>query len=236
MSDHSSNAEKTAPETSLESLRGKIDAIDNELLQRLEARQALSRQIATKKVLGSNVFRPDREVSLLRNLIASHPPIDPRLIMGLWRHIISASIAEQKPDYTIAHSHEAGQLADYHSAGYMQCLPKADVLSALACLKSKQADCVIITQDELAGIITELGETGTDGTGCFIAASIGFLQLPDAQRGYIICREMPADSGDDIIVIYGEDGSCHHLGKQDSDGTLPCGVIVGQYPRPLTIS
>ena len=55
------------------------------------------------------------EMSLLRNLVAKHEAIDPRLIAGLWRHIISASIAEQKHDYTIAHSPESASLAQAHS-------------------------------------------------------------------------------------------------------------------------
>ena len=110
MTNHASSSGHDALNKNLTQLRDAIDGIDNEILHLLAKRQNLSRDIVKQKVLGSNVFRPDREVSLLRALVAKHDKIDPALIMGLWRHIISASIAEQKPDYTIAHSAEATRL------------------------------------------------------------------------------------------------------------------------------
>ena len=113
-SSKSSSSQKAT--SALSALRDQIDDIDNALLTLLAKRQGLSRQIATKKALGSNVFRPDREMSLLRNLIAAHHTIDPRLIMGLWRHIISASISEQKPESSQEVESEEGDNLNFEDA------------------------------------------------------------------------------------------------------------------------
>ncbi len=214
----------------LADLRAKIDEIDDALLSLLAKRQGLSRQIVTKKALGSNVFRPDREVSLLRALVETHPEIEARLIMGLWRHIISASIAEQKPDYTIAHSAGAAGLATHHGAGYMQLDLQASVEQAIASLQAGSADCVIVTEDEM-----RLHAHLLVPDEVVIAASIGFLFQEGQERGYVLCREMPLASGpnrgDDMIVVRGDDNSLtHHPAAHDA---LPSGVVVGHYATPL---
>ena len=211
----------------LAALRAQIDDIDNALLDLLAQRQELSRAIVTKKALGSNVFRPDRELSLLRNLIAYHQGIDARLIMGLWRHIISASIAEQKPDYTIAHSAASKELAANHGAGYMHLAACDDVASAIAALSAQTADCAILTSEEVTQHAHLLVPDAI-----VIAASIGFLDLPDQARGYILCRELPLDSGDDAIILRHEDNHLTHHDAAMAD--LPDGEIVGRYAKPIT--
>lgn len=228
-SSKSSSSQKAT--SALSDLRDQIDDIDNALLTLLAKRQGLSRQIATKKALGSNVFRPDREMSLLRNLIAAHHTIDPRLIMGLWRHIISASISEQKPDYTITHSQAARGLAESHGAGYMQCQSCDDVPSAIASLQNGTADCVILTDDELHSHSQHLVPDEI-----VVAASIGFLVQEGHQRGYILCRELPLPSGDDKIVLRHDDGSLSFVDMADDMTTQLAqtdGVIVGRYATPL---
>lgn len=226
----SQDQSEQAKASELAALRAKIDEIDDALLSLLAKRQGLSRQIVTKKALGSNVFRPDREVSLLRTLVETHPEIEARLIMGLWRHIISASIAEQKPDYMIAHSAAAADLARTHGAGYMKLDLKASVADAIAALQAGKADCVIVTQDELGAHADLLIPDEV-----VIAASIGFLFQEGHARGYVLCREMPLASGphkgDDMIVIRRDDNSLiHHPSNGDA---LPLGVVVGQYATPL---
>ena len=225
MSGNQTSADASQLSLALQELREAIDGVDNEILTLLAKRQNLSRQIATKKVLGSNVFRPDREMSLLRNLVAKHEAIDPRLIAGLWRHIISASIAEQKHDYTIAHSPESASLAQAHSAGYMQCQPYDNCQTALAALSAKKADCVIILHAELEGIKDQLGRD------IFVASSIGVSQQHNLPEGYILCRELPGLSGDDMVIMRMADGTLSHLSDDDN---LPDGQIIGKYATPLS--
>ena len=61
MSGNQTSADASQLSLALQELREAIDGVDNEILTLLAKRQNLSRQIATKKVLGSNVFRPDRD-------------------------------------------------------------------------------------------------------------------------------------------------------------------------------
>ena len=232
MTNKSSSSDNEVKSKNLTRLREGIDEIDNQLLRLLAKRQNLSRDIVKQKVLGSNVFRPDREVSLLRNLVAKHDSIDPVLIMGLWRHIISASIAEQKPDYTIAHSLQAARLAYDHSAGYMRCHAHQSCDEAIMALRHGQADCVIITQDELALIAPLLGPHDNDRD-VYVSASISFLAQEQAPRGYILCRDLPGPSGDDFVIIKGPDD---HLSHHKTTDELPNGIIVGQYPAVLSVT
>ena len=223
-------AEQAAIE--LSALRDQIDEIDNALLALLAKRQDLSRLIVTKKALGSNVFRPDREVSLLRNLVAKHPDIDARLIMGLWRQIISASIAEQKPDYTIAHSPLGANLADKHGAGYMRLAPHKDVAASIAAMRASQADCVILTEQEMTAHSDLLAPDEV-----VIAASIGFLMQEGQERGYILCRDLPLASSDDVMVLRDSDGRLSHHDESDVvSGDETSTEIVGRYAKPLYFS
>ena len=234
MTNHSSSSDHDAQNKNLTQLREAIDAIDNEILHLLAKRQNLSRDIVKQKVLGSNVFRPDREVSLLRALVAKHDKIEPALIMGLWRHIISASIAEQKPDYTIAHSGEATRLAYDHSAGYMRCQSYRNAPDAIEALIGKQADCVIITEDELEPVASLLGadiKGNTQSKDVYVSASISFLAKEGAPRGYILCRDLPGASGDDYVIIKDTDGKLSHHKTTDE---CPEGTIIGQYPAILS--
>lgn len=215
---------------SLTDLRQKIDFIDQQLLALLADRQQLSRAVVRQKTAGSNIFRPDREVSLLRNLMDQRGEVSPKLIIGIWRQIISASIAEQKPDYMIAHSANAASLAQMHGAGYMQLRQSEDATGAIDALAQSACDCVIITQDELPTVIPYLGES--DDQGLFVVASIGFLD--DAQpRGYILCRELPDLSGDDVIMVKDQTGAVTYHGADD---VVPTGTIVGIYARPISFA
>ena len=218
---------------SLHALRQKIDLIDNELLTLLGKRQDLSRAIATQKTIGSNVFRPDREVSLLRNLIAGHSDVSKQLIVGLWRHIISASIAEQKPDYTIAHSPLALSLAELHGAGYMRLRAYEGLIEAVDGLGSGVADCLIIAQDELDSIANRLGVHSAGDV--FVAASIGFLHEPGQKRGYVLCRELPDVTGDDVFIMRDATGTLSHYRTDEVHAALPEEIIVGTYASPIAL-
>ena len=213
-------------ETGLTSLRKEIDSIDHELLHLLGKRRALSREVVKQKVLGSNVFRPDREASMMRALIAANPSVDARLIFALWRQIISASIAEQKPDYLISHSANARDLTRQHGAGFMKEDLNESPKQAVGQLADGLSDCAIITTDELAEIQSDLG----DDKGLYIAASIPFLRHESDQTGFVICRNLPDDTDDDEVLVKQADG---HLGAQKASEALPSDIIVGKYAKPI---
>jgi chorismate mutase/prephenate dehydratase len=90
---------------SLASLRAKIDALDDEILARLNARALVARQIGelkndrarcdTAKVA---IYRPEREAQVLRRLKAANPgPLSGEVVARLFREVMSACLALEKP-------------------------------------------------------------------------------------------------------------------------------------------
>lgn len=82
----------------LDSVRGEIDRVDQSLLALVGERLRLTDSLAALKVSGSGLpIRPGREITLLRTLIAAAPqPVEPELIVELWRALISASLRRQR--------------------------------------------------------------------------------------------------------------------------------------------
>jgi chorismate mutase len=87
---------------SLEAVRGRIDAVDRQLLPLIDERSAMAHLVAQAKAAagsgGGFGLRPAREAMLLRRLLA-----EPRrgatggLIVRVWRELISESLALQGP-------------------------------------------------------------------------------------------------------------------------------------------
>jgi chorismate mutase/prephenate dehydratase len=84
----------------LAELRIQIDEVDSQLLELLNRRARLSLAVGEAKahIPGSKVFDPTREAQLLAALAARNPgPLTRGHIVSVWREIMSASRALQKP-------------------------------------------------------------------------------------------------------------------------------------------
>jgi chorismate mutase / prephenate dehydratase len=98
----------------LDELRAEVDRLDNELLQILEQRIAIVKDIAAAKVDDGSplAFRPGREANVLRRILSTHNSDLPQSVVGrLWREIISAVCRLQKP-------HSVSITAPEKSVGY----------------------------------------------------------------------------------------------------------------------
>ncbi|HSO45450.1 MAG TPA: chorismate mutase, partial [Rhodoferax sp.] len=75
---------KTLPE-----LRTQIDALDLELLARLNQRATLAHEVGEiKRIDGSAVFRPDREAQVIANLqLRNQGPLKNHSLSLIWREI-----------------------------------------------------------------------------------------------------------------------------------------------------
>src|ERR1700761_10098 len=86
---------------SLDAVRERIDAIDDQVLRLVAERAGLSAAVAkAKKAAGETQFalRPARESQLMRRLlIAKQPQVSFELVVGLWRQIMADSLARQGP-------------------------------------------------------------------------------------------------------------------------------------------
>src|SRR4051794_38268420 len=80
------------PPADLESLRGRIDAIDRELLGLLNRRAEVATTIgALKRAEGSPAFRPEREAAVIDSLkTANAGPLPTESVAPIWREIMSA--------------------------------------------------------------------------------------------------------------------------------------------------
>ena len=98
-----------ARRTSLDDLRREIDEIDSAIHDLLMKRAEIGRQVGAAKGAGSHVFRPGREAKILRRLLERHSgPFPPRVVMRIWREIVSAFAAMQGPFSVAAYVPEDG--------------------------------------------------------------------------------------------------------------------------------
>ena len=85
---------------SLENLRVQIDEIDDKLVDLLNDRAKLSLEVGKQKTSANSTrfFAPERERDLIERLLKSHKgPLPKEALVAIYREIISASIALQKP-------------------------------------------------------------------------------------------------------------------------------------------
>jgi len=82
----------------LETLRKQIDAIDREIVERLNARVKLASEIGgVKREQGAPVYVPSREEAVFERLQAGNAgPLRPEGLRAIYREVISASVALQK--------------------------------------------------------------------------------------------------------------------------------------------
>lgn len=123
----------------LPAVRDGIDAIDDAMLELIQRRQALARSINALKPPAEETLklRPDREAHVVGRLVARAAPEDRRLVLALWREIMSAGLAAQtqltvitaSPTPSIRH---AARLRFGVSARYRGDTPEAALRAAQA--------------------------------------------------------------------------------------------------------
>lgn len=85
----------------LESLRARIDELDDQLLTLISRRAALAQEVArVKEALGNggSCYRPEREAAILRKVIGANPgPLSGEEVARLFRELMSACLALEQP-------------------------------------------------------------------------------------------------------------------------------------------
>ncbi|MBL4869839.1 MAG: chorismate mutase [Robiginitomaculum sp.] len=80
----------------METIRTEIDRVDNALLNLIAERMDLAQAVRLAKS-GSDVWRPSREESLIRDLANKASTISPKLVSRIWAELTSASLSLQGP-------------------------------------------------------------------------------------------------------------------------------------------
>lgn len=119
----------------LQSVRCEIDALDTQLLDLLNRRASLSREVGRIKADAAGpIFKPLREHELLNELARRNPGILPEEhLRSIWREILSSSRALQRPQ-AVAYLGPEGTFSFFagleylgHSANYHPCRDIAEI-------------------------------------------------------------------------------------------------------------
>jgi chorismate mutase/prephenate dehydratase len=94
----------------LERLRGRIDEVNERILEALNERARLAREIGTLKV--GQAYRPEREAQVLRHIKdANRGPLSGETVALLFREIMSACLALERP-ITVAYLGPRGTFSE----------------------------------------------------------------------------------------------------------------------------
>lgn len=255
-----------APDTHLEAIRREIDSIDSQILALLARRFAATERVrATKTSDGSiatSPFRPAREASMLRRLVAeADGQLPPELLVRLWRVILSASIQSQAPiavhmDAALGQDLATRLLVAQHFCGMSVALSDSPS-RALDALHGARGDLALIapSSDWLPGYLPpEEGGAQVIGT---LPVLTGATQPQMLVFGHAPAQ--PSGEDETMILIEGDAPQLHRALWQARSGTatlfglpgflagdsqelhelrgrFPAVRIAGRYPRPIKVS
>ena len=102
----------------LHDARAAIDQIDDEMLNLICRRMALSAAVAKAKS-GAVTYRPGREAEIFNRLAASAPDLPASISRNIWRQIMTASSAAQDHTVSVAALASAMPTASWHFGGQL---------------------------------------------------------------------------------------------------------------------
>jgi chorismate mutase len=195
-----------SPDTTLDAIRREIDLIDDQILDLLERRFAATRRVRAMKAsdgsIASSPFRPAREATMLRRLIArGRVSVAPDVLVRLWRVILSASTQVQAPvtlhtDQALGDDLDVRLLIGQHFCGMgVEVHPTAS--HALGALGVSQGDIAILatTSDwPLSYASREKGSARVIGT-------LPLISGGDVPLLLLFGHAEPQESGEDETLI-----------------------------------
>lgn len=110
----------------LSELRQTINQLDDDILALVRRRMVLAGDVIKAKG-GDTPYRPGREAEVIARLVAAAPDLPARLVMNVWRQLMTASTALQTSDMKIAVHPQAMGVAGWHFGGFFTSIACADV-------------------------------------------------------------------------------------------------------------
>jgi chorismate mutase/prephenate dehydratase len=145
---------------SLETIRGKIDALDTKLVKILNARTRLALEIGKlKKKNGKGIYAPAREKAVLaRVAMINEGPLTDKSLRAIYREVMSAALSLEKnlkvaymgPPSTF--SHQAARSRFGGSVDYLSCETISDVFDSVEKLSADYG--VVPVENSTEGAVT----------------------------------------------------------------------------------
>ena len=128
------------------SLRTGIDALDAQVLALINQRAALARRVG--EIKQGNIYRPDREAQVLRQIAAANPgPLPEAAARHIFREIMSACLALEQP-LTIAYLGPEGTFsqtaAERHFGAAPSLVPCAAIDDVFRAVEAGNADYAVV--------------------------------------------------------------------------------------------
>ena len=256
----SDNAAAALADT-LAALRARIDDVDSRMLAAITERMEISQRVGAAKGAGgmaqdgAPVHRPGREASLIRALIARYDgPMEAAAILAVWREIIGASIAVQRPLVVVTPDSAAEQTARLHFGASQRYtwaaspivdvasgeadialfrVPDGDAWKAAAGLLAVRPDCAVLWRlpftAQCGGWIA-VGRGVAEESGDDLTVAIAPLdRVPDDPAIETLCA-LP--DGRAVLAVDGELADAPaDAGSADERPVLR----LGRFPAPLEI-
>jgi len=191
-----------AEDETLLRLRREIDGLDRIILDALEARDRLVREVGAAKSK-RRIFRAGREADLIRNLIRSSS-LDPFTIEVIWRQIIAASLNRQAP-LTIAVTARAEQIEvarfRFGAARYKTSGAAADVLEAVA---TGDADLGVLPHWTQSAWWQDLARMRDADRKVYVSAITPYSEASGLEEGVVLAPYVPDPSARDMTLVHAE--------------------------------
>lgn len=252
------------PDNPLDALRREIDIIDDSIVDLLVRRFAATAKVRAAKAqdgsIASSPFRPAREASMLRRLLArGGANLPPDLVVRLWRVILSTSTQSQAPivlhlDQALGEDMTAriaiaqnfpGMEVRLHpgTAGALEAVGEAHGDLAILSTKSGWADEFCSGAAGGATVIGSLPVTGNGGVPPLLVFGHAEPQASGDDETLIVTPGMPsgpaflwqAQSG--AFTLTSLPGFLDDTNNQLRDvlSALPGARLAGRYPLPIKV-
>jgi chorismate mutase / prephenate dehydratase len=188
----------------LERLRQAIDRIDERILESLNERARLARDVGSLKV--GQAYRPEREAQVLRRIKERNAgPLSGETVALLFREIMSACLALERP-ITVAYLGPKGTFSERatlkHFGLAAEAMPTSSIDEVFRAVESGAADFGVVpvensTEGAVGRSLDLMPQAPTKVCGeVVVRIHHHLMRKPPALRDHVTATNAPADFGD----------------------------------------
>ena len=185
----------------LESIRGQIDGLDQQIVDLLNRRLMLAAEIGKlKRSTGAPVYVAEREDAVLRRIAAlNRGPIKPEALQAIYREVMSAAIALEKPlliaylGPEASNANAAAMRKFGASVAYVGVATVADLFTAVE--KGEVDYSVVPVENSTEGSVREALD-------CFVASDLKIVAQIHLEISHALISRSPLEK---ITKVYSKD-------------------------------